>query len=258
MDALIGHTGFVGSNLTSQHTFPALFNSTNIEEMRGGTFDSVVCAGVQAKKWWANQNPEADRVAIQKLLAVLGTIQVRKFILISTVDVYPTPFHVVESTPINGENHAYGKHRYAVEEFVRERFPGGLVLRLPGLFGRGLKKNVIYDLLHSNCLEQINPEGVFQYYSLDRLWNDIQRGVAANLALLNIATEPVKTADIIQNYFPHQGTRVGPSKPFTVNYDMRTEYANLWNSNAEGYLYDRQTLLGEIGAFVSLHQGLSQ
>ena len=48
MDALIGHTGFVGSNLTNKHTFPALFNSTNIEEMRGGTFDSVVCAGVQA------------------------------------------------------------------------------------------------------------------------------------------------------------------------------------------------------------------
>jgi hypothetical protein len=258
MDALIGHTGFVGSNLANQHKFPALFNSTNIEEMRGGTFDSVVCAGIQAKKWWANQNPEADWTAIQKLLGVLGTVQAGRFILVSTVDVYPAPFRVTEATPITGENHAYGKHRYAAEEFVRERFPGSLVLRLPGLFGHGLKKNVIYDLLHNNCLEQINPEGVFQYYLLDHLWKDIEQGLATNLPLLNIATEPVKTADILHDYFPHQRARVGPSKPFTVNYDMRTEHADLWNSSAEGYLYDRQTTLREIGEFVAQHQGAAK
>ncbi len=254
MDALIGHTGFVGSNLVNQHKFPALFNSTTIEEMRGGAFDSVVCTGIQAKKWWANQNPEADWAAIQKLLALLDTIQARRFILISTVDVYPTPVRVTEMTPITGENHAYGKHRYAAEQFIRARFPSSLVLRLPGLFGRGLKKNVIFDLLHNNCLEQINPEGVFQYYSLDRLWSDIQRGLAANLLLLNIATEPVKTRDIIQDYFPHQQDRVGPAKPFTVNYDMRTEHADLWDSTIGGYLYDRQTILHEIGEFVARHQ----
>ncbi len=254
MDALIGHTGFVGSNLANQHKFSALFNSKNIEEMRGGTFDAVVCAGIQAKKWWANQNPETDWAAIHELLAVLGTVHAARFILISTVDVYPTPVRVTETTPIPGENHAYGKHRYAAEEFVRSRFQGSLVLRLPGLFGHGLKKNVIFDLLHSNCLEQINPESVFQYYSLDRLWDDIQRGVAAKLPLLNIATEPVKTGDILQDYFPYQRGRVGPSKPFTVNYDMRTEYADLWDSSVGGYLYDRKTILREIGEFITQHQ----
>jgi NAD-dependent epimerase/dehydratase family protein len=258
MDALIGHTGFVGSNLASQHKFSALFNSKNIQEMRGGTFDSVVCAGVQAKKWLANQKPEADWAAIQKLLSILGAIQTRKFILISTVDVYSKPFHVTEETPVIGENHAYGKHRYAVEEFVREHFPSSLVLRLPGLFGHGLQKNVIFDLLNSNCLEQINPEGVFQYYSLDHLWNDIQRALTANLSLLNIATEPIKTEDIIQDYFPQQRERVGPSKPFTVNYDMHTKYGNLWNSSSENYLYNRQTVFREIGGFVARHQNIAK
>jgi hypothetical protein len=36
MDALIGHTGFVGSNLVNQHKFPALFDSREIEETHQG------------------------------------------------------------------------------------------------------------------------------------------------------------------------------------------------------------------------------
>src|SRR5205823_2320580 len=107
MDALVGHTGFVGSNLASQRQFGALFNSKNIEEMGGGSFGLVVCAGVQAKKWWANQNPEADWQGIVRLLDVLKSIQAETFVLISTVDVYTNPMGVTESTPIAGDNHVY-------------------------------------------------------------------------------------------------------------------------------------------------------
>jgi hypothetical protein len=49
--ALIGHTGFVGSNLADQCNYSDCFNSKNISEMRGRSFDLVVCAGIQAKKW---------------------------------------------------------------------------------------------------------------------------------------------------------------------------------------------------------------
>lgn len=48
MNALIGHTGFVGSNLREQHEFDVFFNSRNIEEIKGGEFDLLVCAGVNA------------------------------------------------------------------------------------------------------------------------------------------------------------------------------------------------------------------
>ena len=33
--ALIGHTGFVGSNLAASHAFDDLYNTSNIEQIEG-------------------------------------------------------------------------------------------------------------------------------------------------------------------------------------------------------------------------------
>ncbi len=253
---LIGHTGFVGGNLARQHFFDACFRSTDIAGLRGAEVETVVCAGVQAKKWWANQEPEADWAGIQSLLEVLQTVQAGTFVLISTVDVYPSPSGVTESTPITGDNHAYGRHRWQVEEFVRRQFPVHHILRLPGLFGRGLKKNVIYDLLHDNCLDVVNPDAVFQYYWLEHLWDDIGRMRTAGLPLLNLATEPVPTRDILEAWFPEQRDKVAAASPFKATYDMRTDHASLWGCPMPGYLYDRGTVLQEIGRFLAEERGL--
>jgi hypothetical protein len=251
---LIGHTGFVGGNLAKQRHFDGSFNSRNIGDLRNASAKLLVCAGVQAKKWWANQHPDEDWRGIQSLLDVLKTCRVERFVLISTIDVYPIPCGVNEETSLEGDNHAYGVHRRRVEEFVRERFSTHNVIRLPGLFGTGLKKNVIFDLLHDNCIEQINPEASFQYYLLDHLWADIQRCMAHEILTLNIATEPVQTSEIIDRYFPCQRSRVAPPKRAAVTYDMRTIYSPVWDSKADGYLYDRNTVLGEIGEFVSIER----
>ena len=60
-DALVGHTGFVGGNLNTQHVFEAKYNSKNIQDIAGMSFDTLVFAGARAEKWWANANAEADR-----------------------------------------------------------------------------------------------------------------------------------------------------------------------------------------------------
>ena len=57
--ALIGYTGFVGSNLLRQRPFDACFNSSNIDQIAGRSFDLVVCCGARAEKWKANADPEA-------------------------------------------------------------------------------------------------------------------------------------------------------------------------------------------------------
>ncbi len=45
LDALIGHTGFVGGNLLRQHGFGACFNTSNIETIGGRDFDALVFSG---------------------------------------------------------------------------------------------------------------------------------------------------------------------------------------------------------------------
>lgn len=252
MNALIGHTGFVGSNLREQYPFDAFFRSTDIGEIADREFDLVVCAGVQAKKWWAGLHPEEDWNGIQRLLDALGQVRARTMVLISTVDVYGLPIEVNESSPAGDGSHVYGRHRFAVEEFVRERFPCHHILRLPGLFGRGLKKNVIFDLIHGHELEKIHPGGVYQYYGLHRLREDIDRCREADLRRLNLATEPIATSDLVNQLFPQHAARIGHAAPPTAGrYDMQTEHAGLWPAATAPYLYDRQTILREIGEYVA-------
>lgn len=247
--ALVGHTGFVGSNLKSQYPFDEFYRSTDIDQIRGKSFGLVVCAGIQAKKWWANDHPAEDLNSIEKLLANLRTISVKRFVLISTVDVYPRPWNVDERTPVDAAiNHAYGKNRYLAEEAVREHFPEHLIVRLPGLFGNGIKKNVIHDLLNDHELEKINPAAVYQYYSLDRLADDLERAASLGIRLLNIASEPVSTREIIVRFFP--GKDVGPDSAFKASYDMKSVYSRDWGSSQEGYLYNQEAVLDQLGRFV--------
>lgn len=248
-DLLIGYTGFVGINLSRQHTFAELANSKNIQDFAGRQFGTIVCAGITAMKWWSNKNPIEDWQNIQSLLAVLETVEAKRFILISTVDVYPYPVNVDESVQLSSlDNHHYGRHRLKVETAIAKRFTAHHIVRLPGLFGSGLKKNVIFDLLHNNCLDAINPVSSFQYYHLDRLWDDLQRVIAANLPLVNFATEPVETADIIGRFFPNKpvGTKPSPS----ARYDFRTRYADLWGQPGE-YIYSAIQVLDDLAQFVA-------
>ena len=54
-----------------------------------------------------------------------------------------------ENSEIDTEGlHAYGYNRYQLELWVREKYPDALIIRLPGLFGKNIKKNFIYDFIN--------------------------------------------------------------------------------------------------------------
>ena len=76
--ALIGYTGFVGSNLLRQRGFDACFNSANIDELGGRSFDLIVCAGARAEKWKANAEPERDLDNIEGLIRALSHADARR------------------------------------------------------------------------------------------------------------------------------------------------------------------------------------
>lgn len=248
--ALIGHTGFVGSNLLQQKTFDHTFNSKNFREMDGQNFGLVVCAGISAAKWIANRDPENDRAEIERLESALKGVKADYFILISTIDVYNNPQNVTEKDePVMTGHHAYGTHRYEFERFITSRFKNTMILRLPALFGPGLKKNAMYDLINDNNVDQINPAGSFQWYPVVRLWEDIEKAAAADIKLLNISTEPVTTAAIAQNFFPKTMLTGKPGVP--PSYDMWSLYASVFGKEGH-YLLDRTDVMQSLSNYLTV------
>lgn len=146
--ALVGYTGFVGGNLAASHAFTGLYNSKNITQAFGTKPDLLIYAGVPAAKYLANKAPNEDLAQIQNAFENICKIAPRRLVLISTVDVYETPQNVDENTPLNLQNPAaYGRNRAILEDMVRKQYPAALIVRLPALFGTGLKKNFLYDYL---------------------------------------------------------------------------------------------------------------
>ena len=228
--ALIGYSGFVGSTLLLQTSFDHVYRSVNIGEIRGRQFEMLVCAGAPAAKWKANKEPEADRENLAGLVSQLETVRAERAVLISTVDVYPEPRGVDEETSIVPSAQAYGANRYWLEqEFSRIFGPAACVLRLPGLFGTGLRKNFIFDLLgNPDALALTHSESVFQFYNMSRLWTDIQAAVASGRPLLNLATEPVKAREVAERCFDVEFTNATTNPP--VSYEMRTRYAAVFGA----------------------------
>lgn len=146
---LLGATGFVGGALLRQRDFDACFNSRNISEIAGQAFGTVVCAAAPGSMLEANTTPERDLAHIHGLIEQLSKVSADRFILISSIAVLSdfAGGHE-EGTNDFQETLPYGRHRRELEAFIEDHFAQSLVVRLPALFGKGLRKNFLFDLLN--------------------------------------------------------------------------------------------------------------
>jgi dTDP-4-dehydrorhamnose reductase len=246
-DALIGATGFIGGTLLRQRAFDRLFSRANIEESRGEAFHLVICAAAPAQKWIANREPDADLRNLERLVGSLREIRCRDFVLVSTVDVFSVPDGVDEESAVVEDGlHSYGIHRLALEKSVREMFPRALIVRLPGLVGPGLRKNVIYDFLNGNNLHAIDRRAVFQFYPTVNLWSDIRLALREGLSLVHLTAEPVTVAEVSLEGFGRafDGETVGNP----ARYDMQSLHAAPFGGTGR-YQYSRRESLLAIRAY---------
>jgi nucleoside-diphosphate-sugar epimerase len=247
--ALIGYTGFVGSNLLTQGHFSHLYRSTTITDIVGQEFDEIVCAAAPAEKWRANQDPMVDQQSIKKLCDCLATVRTDRLVLVSTVDVFGTPVAVDEEcTPDHIPGNHYGNHRRQLESFASCHFPT-LVVRLPGLYGRGLKKNVIFDLMNDHRIEHINRDSEFQFYDVSNLWRHVRMAQSAGLSLVHLAPPPV-SVDLIARAAFQRELPLPPARSIPVKYDLRTRHAGIFGGGGD-YICDVDEVLFSIRLLAS-------
>jgi len=199
MNAIVGWTGFVGSELIAEGM--DLYNSSNIESLRGKTYDCIYFSGLPAEKWRINKDPEPDRKLVESILCILETVCVKRFVLISTIDVLDSSV-IQDETGTHYAAHPYGSHRRRMEEWVQTNIADHYILRLPALFGKGLKKNILYDLIFRNNIELISLETEFQWYPISHILRDIDFCIREGHRLIHLVDVPLRTRRIVSEFFP--------------------------------------------------------
>ncbi|WP_166983907.1 NAD-dependent epimerase/dehydratase family protein [Paramicrobacterium fandaimingii] len=245
----------MGSNVAAQFDFDDLYNSKNISDIRGKSYDLVVSAGNRADSFRINNNQEDDLQEVDQLADHLEKASIGELVLMSTVCVYPGNTAPNEETPLSPEGLTpYGQNRLHQEQRLSSTFKTRSI-RLPQLLGNGLKKGIIYDLSNNYRVEFINPQGRFQYYDIRNLWSDISLARSNDIDALNIAPPPLTSAAVAKECFGVDialQTPPGPESEFSKMYtkDMRTVFADLWGEDGP-YIMSRSAEFSMISDFVT-------
>jgi nucleoside-diphosphate-sugar epimerase len=245
---LIGATGFVGSNLQQQMQFDALLSSKNIGDFKGQNVDLALVAAGDARKWYANQNPEEDHAHIERVIADISAINIKRVLHFSTVDVYASKQGDEAAFAGQVSADAYGGHRYLMEQALKERFTDVTTIRLPGLYGPGLKKNIIFDISQGRELNSFNPDSAFQWFDLLELKRIVDFVERTGLKEVNVCAEPLAVSELLEG-LGRELSQVSVAAPL-IRYDIRTAHAAAFGADGD-YLYSKAQSLARIKAFLA-------
>lgn len=256
MKLLIGNTGLIGTTLKDSLSFDYEFNSSNIKKLKDLDIPStadIYLSCLPATKWKVNQDPNGDLNNILDIIDILSTKTFRNIVLYSTIDVYENSVeHSNEDTVPTLPTLSYGSNRYLFELLVQNnlKYSKLVILRLPALFGKHIKKNVLYDLLNNNQVEKIQSKSTFQWYNLNKLVNDTEHFINTHETFLrvNLFSEPIDTSEIIKLF---NDVKVN-NKTKGASYNYQTKYSH------NGYFTTANDILNEIRAFVSEYEFLKK
>ena len=250
MKIIIGNTGLVGTTLCESINFDLKFNSSNLSDflniVEDGSELYLTC--LPATKWMVNKNVTGDFENLINILNVIKQKKYSKVILISTIDVYNnSPLKSNENTFPLVQNLNYGNNRYLFEVLIKEYLQTEelKIFRLPALFNRHIKKNILFDLINNNNVESINSNSSFQWYNLNNLSNDIIKYSEKypNETVFNLFPEPIDSLEII-NLFPSLSNQVNFSENKIV-YDFTTKLSN------NDYISTKEEILTEIKELIN-------
>lgn len=250
MKILVGDSGLVGTTLKSYINFDYTFNSKNIKELKNIKVNNAITylSCLPATKWIVNKDIKHDIENINQIVKELSYLHHKQIILISTIDVYcDSPLLSDELSPIYVNNLSYGVNRYFFELLIKNtiKYENLKIFRLPALFNKYIKKNILFDLLNNHNISNLNINSSYQWYNLDNLHQDIEKFIHEypNETIFNLFTEPIETCEIIKLFPEH-------NKFFTKS-DIRVEYNYKTKFSDFGYIKKKSNVLDEIKNFIN-------
>lgn len=143
--ALIGANGFVGSSIArgfiaNRDTDLVAVTRANYEVARiDGYYDILINAAMPSKRFWAQQEPAKDfSETTEKTFKLVNDWNWGKMIQISSISAR------------SQLNTVYGRNKASAEKLVE--FGDNLILRLGPMYGDGLDKGVLIDILQNKTV----------------------------------------------------------------------------------------------------------
>lgn len=231
---IVGGNGLTGSAFVRymmQHNLEyVVIQKENKEQYIGARCDVLIYANGNALKYLANDDPMFDFVAsVESVAFYLHNIKYKQFIHLSTVDVYPIKdsyTHTQEDVQIEPNKLSiYGYHKYLAEEYVKYFANNYLIFRLPGLVGKGLTKNPVYDFVHQDKKVFVSPLSTMNFIHTDIIASSVvsisNRGVCNEI--FNLASCEGIAIDDIKNIVGFESKYVDNANNNLTNYEINID-----------------------------------
>lgn len=157
---ILGGKGMLGTDLCA--SLSDKYNVTAIDldtytDYIGNTFDYIINANGNSKRFWANahvyEDFEASTISVYKSII---NFKCSKYIYISSSDVYPDHSSIAttkESDIIDSSLLCpYGFHKFLSEKIVQNNCKDYLIIRPCLLLGTTLRKGPVFDIINNNPL----------------------------------------------------------------------------------------------------------
>lgn len=156
--AIVGANGFVGKALVrtaKDFDFDiSCVTRQNYDDYKKRSYDYVINTAMPSKRFWSLKNPVDDiNETVLKTAKIFYEWEYDKFIQVSSIS-------AEKQLDI-----PYGRHKRAAEVIV-EKDENALIVRLGAMYGDGLLKSALFDLVNKNHIYvDINSE--YNYINVD-------------------------------------------------------------------------------------------
>jgi len=178
---MFGQNGFIGKTVLE-----VLKKNFEIVDVSQPCDVLVNCAGF-SRMYEAQKNPSMMEQVEDYTFDRIANVSFAHIIHLSSI--------YIEASP----DHTYSKYKKRMEEKILSIYPDATIFRLASVLGKGLQKNVIFDLSQSLPL-WVTPDSVYNYISSEEVGNIITHFINKPIAAtFNVgASESISVSDVVE------------------------------------------------------------